>query len=118
MVDRIGKGGATPPTAAPTGPARPQEAGKTFDAGKAAAARPPDQVEAIQPPLLDQLKAGKIDFNEYLDEKVREATSHLDGLTPTQIDMVRTTLRDRMATDPELVDLIKQATGLLSSPNE
>ncbi len=117
MVDRIGKGGAAPP-AAPTGSARPKETGKTFEVGTTAAARPPERVDSIQPPLLDQLKAGKIDFNGYLDEKVREATAHLEGLSPTQVDMLRATLRDRMATDPELVDLIKQATGHVPSPDE
>jgi hypothetical protein len=67
---------------------------------------------------LEQLKAGKIDFNQYVDLKVDEATSHLEGLSPTQLDSIRSMLRDRMATDPELVDLVKQATGQAPSVPE
>jgi hypothetical protein len=115
MVDRIGKGGGAPPTA-PTGSARPAETGKAFEVGNTATVRPPERVDAT--PLIDQLKAGKIDFNGYLDEKVREATAHLEGLSPAQVDMLRATLRDRMATDPELVDLVKQATGRVPSLDE
>ena len=121
MVDRIGKGGGVPPGAAPTttGPARPQETGKTFDAQKPGAAPPAGQVGSITPShALDDLKAGKIDFNQYLDLKVHEATGHLGTLSPVQLDTIRSMLRDRMATDPELVDLIKQATGHVPSSDE
>ena len=115
MVDGIGKGGpprgvgGTPPT---TGPAKPAETGKTFDVGKtreATAIEAPQNVNASG--ALEQLKAGKIDFNQYVDLKVEEATSHLEGLSPAQLDTIKSMLRDRMATDPELVDLVKQATG-------
>ncbi len=110
MVDRIGKGGPPPPTT--TGAERPKETGKTFDVSQttqAPAARPVDPTMTVGP--LEQLKAGKIDFNQYVDLKVQEATSHLEAMSPSQIDSIRSMLRDRMATDPELVDLVKQATG-------
>jgi len=115
MVDGIGKGrpprgvGGTPPT---TGASKPAETGKTFDVQKtreATAIEAPQQVNATG--ALEQLKAGKIDFNQYVDLKVEEATSHLEGLSPSQLDSIKSMLRDRMATDPELVDLVKQATG-------
>ena len=86
MVDGIGKGGpprgvgGTPPT---SGPAKPSETGKTFDVQKtreASAIEAPQQVNATG--ALEQLKAGKIDFNQYVDLKVEEATSHLEGLSP------------------------------------
>ena len=118
MVDGIGKGGpprgvgGTPPT---TGPAKPAETGKTFEVGKTR------EATAIEAPVngpLEQLKAGKIDFNQYVDLKVDEATSHLEGLSPAQLDTIRSMLRDRMATDPELVDLVKQATGQAPSVPE
>jgi hypothetical protein len=115
MVDRIGKGGAPPPGAGPTGPARPTETGKTFEVDKAGAVRPVDRVAT---PALDQLKAGKIDFNEYLEVKVQEATQHLEGLTPVQLDTIRGMLKDRMSTDPELLDLVKQATGRVPDNDE
>jgi hypothetical protein len=114
MVDRIGKGGAPPPAAGPTGPAPSEQTGKTFDVhGTEApsATRAASQVAAPSVTALDQLKAGKIDLNGYLDLKVHEATAHLQGLTPAHLDSVKSMLRDRMATDPELVDLVKQATG-------
>ncbi len=120
MVDRIGKGGAPPPGAGAPGPARPAETGKTFDVEKPGAARPSTdvKVEATAPQPLAQLKAGKIDFNEYLDIKVREATGHLQGLTKVQLETVRGMLRDRMSTDPELVDLLKTATGQVPTTDE
>ncbi len=114
MVDRIGKGGAPPPAGGPTGPTQTEKTGKTFDIQKPNEARPVEQaahVGAIDATPLDQLKNGKIDFDRYLDMKVNEATSHLEGLAPAQLDSIRSMLRDRMATDPELVDLVKQATG-------
>ena len=115
MVDGIGKGGPrgvgqSPPT---TGPARPAETGKTFEVDKPGAPREAHGVQAtaIEATPLEQLKAGKIDFDQYVDLKLHEATAHLEGLSPSQLDTIRSMLRDRMATDPELVDLVKQATG-------
>jgi len=121
MVDGIGKGGGVPPPAGgpkgpsgPGGPKGPEGAGKIFDVHKPDAAReaqPAQPVTAISSAPLEQLKAGKIDVERYLDMKVDEATSHLDGMAPSQLEAVRSMLRQRMATDPELVDLVKQATG-------
>lgn len=121
MIDRIGKGGAPPPAAGPTGPTQTEKTGKTFDVHKSEQARPPEateQISSVATNPLDQLKAGKIDFDGYLDLKVNEATSHLEGLAPAQIDSIRSMLRERMATDPELVDLVKQATGRAPSVPE
>ena len=128
MVDGIGKGGpprgvgGTPPT---TGPAKPAETGKTFEVQKTREATAseilgsaPVNISHVNGGALDQLKAGKIDFNQYVDMKVDEATSHLEGLSPAQLDSIRSMLRDRMATDPELVDLVKQATGQAPSVPE
>ena len=121
MVDGIGKGGpprgvgGTPPT---TGPVKPSETGKTFDVGKTREATAIEAPVNVQNGALEQLKAGKIDFNQYVDLKMQEATSHLEGLSPAQLDTIRSMLRDRMATDPELVDLVKQATGQAPSVPE
>jgi hypothetical protein len=122
MVDGIGKGG--PPRgvgpSGPTAPTRPAETGKTFEVDKPGAAREAQGVQAtaIEASPLDQLKAGKIDFDQYVDLKLHEATAHLEGLSPAQLDTIRSMLRDRMATDPELVDLVKQATGQAPSVPE
>ncbi|HSQ63484.1 MAG TPA: hypothetical protein VLM85_09740 [Polyangiaceae bacterium] len=117
MVDRIGKGGPPLPPAGPTGPAGAKETGKTFDVHKpegvtgAQATRAGEVVATTGPTPLEQLKAGRIDLDGYLDLKVQEATAHLHGLSPVQLDGIRSMLRDRMATDPALADLVKQATG-------
>jgi hypothetical protein len=116
MVDGIGKGGpprGVGPSGPATGPTRPTETGKTFDVHKSDA---PREAQGAAPVVtetspLEQLKSGKIDFNQYVDLKLHEATSHLEGLSPAQLDTIRSMLRDRMATDPELIDLVKQATG-------
>ncbi len=122
MVDGIGKGG--PPRgvgpSGPTAPTRPAETGKTFEVDKPGAPREAQGVQAtaIEASPLQQLKAGKIDFDQYVDLKLHEATAHLEGLSPAQLDTIRSMLRDRMATDPELVDLVKQATGQAPSVPE
>jgi hypothetical protein len=115
MVDRIGKGGPVPPTTTSKGAERPQETGKTFEVEKPAPTKPTQPVESAT--ALEQLKAGKINFDAYLEAKVTEATRHLEGLSPVQLDTIRSMLRDRMATDAELADLLKQATGHVPSPS-
>ena len=122
MVDGIGKGGGVPPPAGgpkgPGGPSRPEGTGKTFEVDKTTHAREATAVEqagAVSSTPLEQLKTGKIDFDRYLDMKVDEATSHLEGIAPSHLETIRSMLRERMATDPELVDLVKQATGHVPS---
>jgi hypothetical protein len=123
-VDGIGKKG--PPTTAPagsaTGPGRTTGAGRTFEVGKtpeaatdAARAAQAGGVEAPRT-ALDRLRAGEIDVNGYVDMKVHEATEHLVALPPAQLESIRSALRDRMATDPALVDLVKTATGSVPQP--
>jgi len=132
MVDRIGKGGPPLPPAGPTGPTRSQETGKTFDVQKpgpaaraaeegpagAQATRTAEVAATGGPSPLEQLKAGRIDLEGYLDLKVQEATAHLHGLSPVQLDSIRSMLRDRIATDPALADLVKQAAGQAPSVPE
>ncbi len=119
-IDRIGKGGSAPPPGATPGASGAQKTGRPFEAEKpgakpaaehASSAAQAGQVHAAGASPLEQLKAGKIDMDGYLDQKVQEATVHLRGVTPAQLDDIRTLLRDRMATDPTLADLVKQATG-------
>jgi hypothetical protein len=119
MVDGIGKGGGVPPPAGgPKGPGAPKGptgTEKTFDVHKTDVTREATAIEKTAathgPGPLEQLKSGKIDFERYLDIKVNEATSHLEGVAPARLDTIRSMLRERMATDPELIDLVKQATG-------
>lgn len=122
-IDRIGKGGGAgvPPTT--TNDARgvggPQEASRPFEAKrpeKPGATLPPGAVTPTAVAPLDALRSGAIDLRGYLDMKVNEATTHLHGLRPADLDHIKQTLREQMASDPALADLVKQATGHAPEP--
>jgi hypothetical protein len=114
-IDRIGKGG-TPPTG-PEGGTPPAtgvaKTGRPFEVKPATASEAPAAVDVqkVGPTPLERLRAGDIDVDTYVDLKLDEATAHLHGLRPAELDMIRKTLRDQVATDPALVDLVTRATG-------
>lgn len=117
-IDGIGKrGGAqgvTPPGGAAIGAA--QKTGKSFEA-ELAKTSSADTVRAST--ALEDFKAGRIDLNGYLDQKVQSATTHLEGLPPADLAQVRSMLRDKIASDPGFTDLVQQATGQLpGSPSD
>jgi len=61
---------------------------------------------------LASLQRGELSLDQYLDSRVAEATSHLVGkLSPEQLDFVKQSLREQMATDPVLVELVHRTTG-------
>ena len=65
---------------------------------------------------LSSLQRGELSLDQYLDGRVDEATSHLAGkLSPEQLDFVKQSLREQMATDPVLVELVQRATGSASA---
>jgi hypothetical protein len=117
-IDRIGKGGAAPPPdldkVGKTGAVETPFAVDRADRVKEAA--PVDASQGTSP--LAQLKAGTIDVERYLDLKVDEATKTLDGLPAAQLDEIKQALREKIATDPLLVDLVKSATGKVPNPPE
>jgi hypothetical protein len=117
-IDGIGKGG--PPPIAPAGDAgratapgasRVFEAPATPEAGTAETAAA--SVGKATPPsdALGALRSGAVDLDGYLDLKVGEATAHLGPLPAADLGRLRAALRERLATDPTLVDLVKSATG-------
>jgi hypothetical protein len=67
---------------------------------------------------LERLRAGQIDVNTYMDQKVTEATAHLRGLRPSELDSIQRMLRDKLASDPALADLVKGATGHMPVPQD
>lgn len=125
-IDRIGKGGAPPPTPETGGTDKAHKTGateKSFQAElhKGEATKQAGHVDATRAATpLQRLRAGEIDVNGYLDLKVDEATKHLEanGLSPHEIDEIKKVLRDQMATDPGLVDLARTATGQIPTPPE
>ena len=112
MVDGIGKGGPKipPTTGTPTtgvgGPSKVGETGRTFEVQKTQQTQ-----SATGPSPAEQLRSGQISVDQYLDMKVNEATAHLKGLTPVQLDAIKNMLRDQISTDPALADLFQKATG-------
>jgi len=111
-IDRIGKRdgpqGISPPTdVAPAG----GSTGQPFKVQRAAA------TEAVT--ALDRVRAGEITLDQYLDQKVQAATEHLEGVvSPEQLSFIRNGLREQLATDPVLVDLVRAATGQAPAPRE
>ena len=105
-IDGIGSRG---PVAPPTVPAAEKAGPATasFEVGKAAPVAPAE----VGRTALDRLKAGEIDVHGYVEAKVDEATAHLSALPPANLEAVRAALRDRIASDPTLVDLVRTASG-------
>lgn len=118
-IDRIGK--STPPPPEPSGPSHAREAARPFQPSPASAATPPPAaaeatLAALEP--LERLRSGQVDLHGYLNIKVDEATAHLSALPPVELDAIRASLRDRLATDPALVDLVRTATGEVPPPSD
>jgi hypothetical protein len=61
---------------------------------------------------LASLQRGELTLDQYLDGRVTDATSHLVGkLSPDQLEFVKQSLRDQIATDPVLIELVQRTTG-------
>lgn len=116
-IDSIGKKGPPVPPAGGEvgGPARSTGTGRPFEVSKPAPTAAAGAVEASRT-ALERLRAGEIDVNGYVDMKVQEATAHLGALPPARLAEVQAALRERMAADPALVDLVRKATGAVPQP--
>ncbi|MGA2447197.1 MAG: hypothetical protein ABTD50_00820 [Polyangiaceae bacterium] len=108
-IDRIGSNPPSLPAAEPLTPSSGPGA-STFSVALTGPVGSSAAVEAPTTPL-QQLQAGQIDRGTYLDLKVREATEHLSMLSPEELSSVRAALRDRLGSDPALVELARLATG-------
>jgi|HubBroStandDraft_5_1064220.scaffolds.fasta_scaffold351582_1 hypothetical protein len=116
-IDRIGKNG--PPVTVPevAGPAGSHATGLAFQVPAPTAATPAAATSTSVDPTraagtaLERLRAGEIDLGGYVDQKVHEATAHLSALPPVELEKIRGALRERLASDPTLVDLLQTATG-------
>lgn len=111
-IDRIGKGqGIVPPATNEIAGPSPTGARETFQVSRAAPS------EAAGP--IERVRSGEITVEEYLDSKVSEATSHLEGkLSSENLEFVQNSLREQLANDPVLVDLVRGAAGAVPPPRE
>ncbi len=65
---------------------------------------------------LARVQRGELSVDQYLDGSVTEATRHLAGkLSPDQLEFVKQSLREQLATDPVLIELVQRTTGAASS---
>ncbi len=120
-IDRIGKGGVPPqvPDAGAVQPKGVTAAERPFQVDRAQGTQKADATQALDATSpLARLRAGEIDVHGYIDLKVDEATASLKGLPPAQLDEIKKVLRDQMATDPGLADLVRTATGQMPKPPE
>lgn len=117
-IDRIGKGpggppGVTTPDAAGVKGSTTERAsstGATFEVGGTKAASATGATNEISP--ADQVRSGEISLDAYLDQRVSEATKHLDGKLPSEdLADIQRLLRSQLASDPTLVEMVRAATG-------
>lgn len=118
-IEGIGKGGGPPAVAPAAESSRTSapEATRAFEVPSTPKPAGAPRTEGTAPaPSVDALgsfRSGAVDLDGYLDRKVDEATAHLGGMPASDLALVRAALRERLATDPTLVDLVKSATGSL-----
>ena len=71
-------------------------------------------VEATSP--LDQLRAGTIDREQYVEMTVKQATAHLEGkISAQKLEWIRDSLRAQVEEDPALADMIRRLPGQTSN---
>ena len=129
-IDRIGKDRPSVPAPEVGGPSGTRSSGAAFEV-PAATATPPvaPHLDAARPALqvepssgvngpLERLRAGELDLRGYVDAKVQEATAHLSALPPIELENIRSALRERLASDPTLVDMLHTATGEMLPPDD
>jgi len=117
MVGGIGGGGPPGPgkiggATGPVAPAIPGERGPSATGGpkfgETLGVRGTEQASTATP--LERLRAGEIDLHGYVDLRVREATSHLEGLIgPDDLAKIQDELRDVIENDPDVAALVKSA---------
>ncbi len=112
-IDRIGKSGPPLPVHETE---RAASTGQTFHVPKATATSAQQVTSEAPSRALERLRAGEIDVGGYVDLKVDEATTHLSALPPIELDAIRTALREHLANDPELAELVRTAAGEISRP--
>jgi hypothetical protein len=75
------------------------------------AAVPAASATGVEATTLQRLRSGELTLDGYLDAKVAEATGHLVGVTPAVLQAIRDALREQLASDPGLADLVRTVSG-------
>lgn len=119
-IDRIGKGpGVNVPDAKSVDGASTTKSvstGATFEVGGAKSAAA-EASSGVSP--ADRVRSGEISLDAYLDQRVTEATRHLDGKLPaSDLAHIQEMLRSQLANDPTLVEMVRAATGKAPSADE
>lgn len=124
-IDRIGKGAGLPATPETSGKGAAAPKGETFKVDRpdptnaASSAERAGKLEQTGAPTpIERFRAGEVDTNGYIDLEVDNATSALKGLPASELEQIKTALRDQMRSDPGLVDLVKTVTGSMPTPPE
>jgi hypothetical protein len=112
-VDGIGSGGR------PASGVVPGEVSAAHGAAASEATEAQAASGASGSAALQRLQRGEIDLDRYLDARVDDAVKHLEGrMSGEQIDFVRQSLREQLASDPVLVELVRRTTGAIPSQVE
>jgi hypothetical protein len=86
-----------------------QKTGAKFEVPETQGVTGAANVDATSP--HSRLRAGEIDVNQYVDLKVDEATQHLSAMPPSDLADIKALLREKLVSDPGLVDLVRHSTG-------
>jgi hypothetical protein len=125
-IDRIGKGpspaGVSPTSSSPSSSdsvGRAAETGATFDISgqTGAGARPAEATsaasEATGASPANEVRSGHLSIDQYLEQRVTEATRHLEGKVPAaDLGDIQTMLRSQLRNDPALIEMVRAATGV------
>jgi hypothetical protein len=111
-IDGIGQGGGAPKVN--------PGIGSVAGAGSERFELSTESVERSEgPELLERVQRGEVPLDAYLDVRVDDAVSHLQGkLSPEQLDFVKDELREQLRNDPVLIELVRRATGQSSETQE
>lgn len=107
-IDRIDKGvgpGVAPASVPLAGAQRVGEAFALRESAATGPVGPAEGVGPVAPGPLERLRSGAIDVAQYVELKVAEATAHLAALPASELEGIKETLRERLASDPTLVEL-------------
>lgn len=110
-IDRIGSGKSLPPLSLEAPELTRGGLSKPERAAADPVARPEDAARAS---AVEQVKDGTLTLDSYLEQHVQQATAHLDGgLGAEQLELIRGQLRQQLATDPWVRQLVLEACGQL-----